>query len=295
VLESNRELWQEGRQPAGHSQPLEGSMEQVFLAHLATIKKAAAHACRRYGLGREDTEDFTQHVLAKIVADDYAVLRKHRGSSKLSTYLVVVVQRALLDFMNRRWGKWRPTEDAKRLGTLAIRLETLLVRDQLGFREACQILWTNEGVKESEAALDELAGKLPRRTPRRPETSLETGGSSGGAGGPGRSSGRAIDPRQLAGAQSADERVMSEERARQRERVHQALMAALRTLPAEDQLLLRLKGEKLTIAQIARTLCLDQKALYKRLDKIKKTVRAAMERAGISARDIGEILAHADD
>ena len=259
------------------------------------IEKAAAHACRGYGLGREDTEDFTLYVEAKIIADEYAVLRKHRGSSKLSTFLVVVVRKALLDFMNSRWGKWRPSEEAQRLGTLAVRLETLMVRDRLGFREACQILWTNEGVKESEAALYELAAKLSRRTPRPHETSLETGGLGGGAGGPGHSSGRAIDPQQLAGTESADERVVSEERARLRERVHQALAAALRTLPAEDQLIMRLRGEKVPIVQIARTLCLDQKALYKRLDKIKKALRAAMESAGISARDIGDILDHVDD
>lgn len=271
-------------------------MKEVFLAHLATIEKAAAHACRRYGLGQEDTKDFIILVETKIIADDYDVLRKHRGPSKLSTFLVVVVQKALLDHMNSKWGKWRPSEDAKRLGHVAVRLETLLVRDQLGFREACQILWTNEGVKESEAALDELAAKLPRRTPRRPESSLDTGGSGGGAaGGPGSSPGRAIDLRQLAGADSADERVVSEERARLRERVHQALAAALRTLPAEDQLIMRLRGEKVPIVQIAHTLCLDQKALYKRVEKNRKALRAAMEAAGISARDIGEILDHVDD
>jgi RNA polymerase sigma factor (sigma-70 family) len=292
VLDSNRELLQEGRQPAGRSQAVEGSMEKVFLAHLATIKKAAAHACRRFGLGREDTEDFTQHVLAKICADDYAVLHKHRGQSKLSTYLVVVVQKALLDFMNGKWGKWRPSQEARRLGTLAVRLETLLVRDQLGFREVCQILWTNEGVKESEVALDALAAKLPPRLPRRPESSIEAGGPA--AGGPGRSPGRALDPRQLAAAESADERVVSEERARRRERVHQAFVAALHTLPAEDQVIVRLSGELATV-EIARTLGLEQKALYKRLEKLRKALRAAMEGAGIDARDIAEILDRADD
>ena len=150
-------------------------------------------------------------------------------------------------------------------------------------------------MKESEVALYELAAKLPWRTPRRSETSLETCGLGGGAGGPGHSRGRAVDPRQVAGADSADERVLSEERARLRERVHQALAAALRTLPAEDQLIMRLYGGKTPIVQIACTLCLDQKALYKRVEKNRKALRAAMEAAGISARDIGEILDHVDD
>ncbi len=266
--------------------------KQVFLEHLETIDRAAAHACRRYGLGREDVEDFTQHVKLKICSNDYAVLRKHRGDSKLSTYLVVVVQKASQDFVNGKWGKWRPSKDALRLGAVATRFERLLIRDQLGFREACQVLWTNDHEPISESELSDLAAKLLKRLPRRPDVSLETGGHPGGSAGG--SHGRGLDPRQLAAAESADERVQECEAARHRQQIRAAFAAALGTLPEEDREIVLLRGELATV-EIARRMGLEQMALYKRMEKILLRLRRAMEAAGISARDISEMLDRADD
>jgi len=265
---------------------------QIFLEHLETIDRAAAHACRRYGLSREDVEDFTQHVKLKICSDGYAVLRKHRGDSKLSTYLVVVVQKALQDFVNSKWGKWRPSAEARRLGAVATRLERLLIRDQLSFHEACQVLRTNDHEPISESELRDLAAKLLGRLPRRPNLSIETGGHPGGSAGG--SHGRGVDPWQLAGAESADERVQECEAARRRQQIRAAFAAALGALAEADRELVLLRGG-LSIVEIARRMGLEQKALYKRMDKIMKRLRRAMERAGISAKDISEMLDHADD
>jgi RNA polymerase sigma factor (sigma-70 family) len=289
VLDSDRELSQESRKHAGGPPPHGTSMDwkQVFLEHLDTIDRAAAHACRRYGLGREDLEDFTQYVKVKICSDDYAVLRKHRGLSKLSTYLVVVVQKASQDFVNSKWGKWRPSAEARRLGAAATRLERLLIRDQRSFHEACQVLRTNDHEQISESELSDLAAKLPWRRPRRPEVSLETGGPSGSASG-------GLDPRQVAGAESADERVLECEAARQRQRIRAAFAAALGALPEEDREIVLLRGE-LKVVEIALRKGLEEKPLYKRLEKILLRLRRAMEGAGISARDISEMLDHADD
>lgn len=261
--------------------------QQLFLEHLGTIDRAAAHACRRYGLGRWDVEDFTQHVKLKICSNDYAVLRKHRGLSKLSTYLVVVVQKASQDFVNGKWGKWRPSQEAGRLGAVAMRLERLLIRDQLSFQEACQVFWTNDHERISESELSDLAAKLLGRVPRRPDVSIETSGHSGGASG-------GLDPRQLAGAESADDRVRECEAARRRQQIRAAFAAALGTLPEEDREIALLHGE-LTTVEIARRMGLEQKPLYKRWDKMRLALRRAMERAGISAKDISEMLGHADD
>jgi len=92
-----------------------------ILEHLPIIREAAAHAGRRYGLCREDVEDFTQHVLCKVFADDFAVIRKHQGRSVLATYLVVMVQQALLDYVDALLGKRRPSAEAHRLGPMAER------------------------------------------------------------------------------------------------------------------------------------------------------------------------------
>jgi RNA polymerase sigma factor (sigma-70 family) len=277
VLNPNRELPQ----------------EQLFREQQATIRKAAAYFCRRYGFSREEIEDFTQHVLLKIWADDCAVLRKYQGRSSLPTYLATVVHKALLDYVNHRWGKWRTSTEAQRLGQLAMDLETLLVRDRMGFDEACQTL-RSRGATASDAELRQLADKLPPRSPRRLDASYESeGGGPRTAGGAHRlstASGQRAEP---AAAESADELLWSRERIRKKQAALQALKVALAALPAEDCVIARTISE-VSLAEVARIWKLDQKALYRRRKKILRGLREALERAGISAEDIGEILGDAD-
>lgn len=291
VLDPNRERLQEGRQAvAGSKAPGKGSVEQLYLAQLETIRKLAAYACRRYGFGREEVEDFTQHVLAKIWADGCAVLRKFQGRSNLASYLAVVVQRALQDWVNSRWGKWRPSKQAQRRGQLAIDLETLLVRDRLGFDEACRTLRTR-GATATDAELSAIAARLPPRAPRRSDGSYEGAGGSGdlrGSAAPGR--------REPVAAESADDGIRNSERQQRWQHAMQALLVALAALPAEDRLIAKMVGE-FGVVDIAAHLGLDrkaQKALYKRRDKILKRLREELESAGISAEDVAEILGDAD-
>ena len=294
MLDPNRELPLEGRPPEGASKaPGEDPVERLFSEQLAAIKKAAAYFCRRYGFSREEIEDFTQHVLLKIWADDCAVLRKYQGRSSLATYLAMVVQRALQDYVNHHWGKWRPSREAHRLGQLAVDLETLLVRDRVGFDEACQTL-RSRGATATDAELAGLAAQLPPRSPRRLDGSYDSDGAAARAGGgafhqPAKP-GQRTEP---AAAESADERLWTKERLRRRQVALQALRGALAELPAEDRLIARMLGE-VSIAEIARIWQLDQKALYRRKDKILKTLRTALEKAGVSAKDVAELLGHAD-
>ena len=45
---------------------------------------------------------------------------------------------------------------------------------------------------------------------------------------------------------------------------------------------------------IARTLHIEQKKLYKRLDKLFGTLRRGLESAGLSKRDVGALLSRGD-
>jgi RNA polymerase sigma factor (sigma-70 family) len=290
VLDPNRERLQEGPQAvAGSKAPGKGSVEQLYLAQLETIRKLAAYACRRYGFAREEVEDFTQHVLAKIWADDCAVLRKFQGRSNLASYLAVVVQRALQDYVNSLWGKWRPSKAAQRRGQLAIDLEKLLVRDRLGFDEACQTLRLR-GVTETDAELREIAARLPPPSPRR------LGGLHEGTAGSGSGDrhGSAAPGREPVAAESADDGLWSSERRQRWQHAMQALAAALAALPDDDRLIARMVGDRFKIAEIAARLGLDQKPLYKRWEKIKSRLREALESAGVSAADVEEFLDDAD-
>jgi RNA polymerase sigma factor for flagellar operon FliA len=245
--------------------------EQFFLGHLKLIEEVIAHACRRSHLSREDGEDFAGLVHCKLIEDDYAVIRQFQGRSSPKTYLTVVISRLMLDFQNSKWGKWRPSAEAERLGPVAIKLERLLVRDGCTFDEACGILQINEKVKASVAQLAELRAKLPLRTGRHfvGEEQLKA----------------TPDP-----APRPDERLDVKEREGMKRRVYMAQQRALRSLPKEDQLLVRMWTE-FSVAEISRIRGIEQKPLYRRLEKVRTELRKAMEREGIRRKDVEEILA----
>jgi RNA polymerase sigma factor for flagellar operon FliA len=256
--------------------PPETTPEQHFLAHLPHIKRVAAHLCRKHGFSREEMEDFVSWVQVKLVEDDYAIIRKFQGKSSMETYLTVVINRLFLDHLNHLWGKWRPSEEAKRLGPLAIQLDRLLHRDRFTLAEACEILMTNHHVEATRQELEDLAARLPHRNPPRRMESEE-----------------ALENRPAEDL-PPDEQIQAREAADQRQRILNLLKDALKRLPAEDALLAKMSCE-LKISQIARTLRLDQKPLYRRRETILKTLRQDLESHGVRPEEIGALLSIPED
>src|SRR5919109_1132038 len=92
------------------------ALEALFLRNLGWIERALASVCRRYGVSRDDAEDFASWAKLKLVEDDYAVLGKFRDESSITTYLTVVIAMLFRDYRVQRWGRWRPSADARRRG-----------------------------------------------------------------------------------------------------------------------------------------------------------------------------------
>src|SRR4051794_1597158 len=103
-------------------QDLTAQLEQ----HLGWIRRRAAALCRHDRLDADETDDFVSVALTRLVDDDYAVLRKFRGDCALTTYLTVVLAMLYRDFRVSRWGRWRPSAEARRRGPAAVALETLV-------------------------------------------------------------------------------------------------------------------------------------------------------------------------
>ncbi|HXO40232.1 MAG TPA: hypothetical protein VN999_02200, partial [Thermoanaerobaculia bacterium] len=95
-------------------------------------------------------------------------------------------------------------------------------------------------------------------------------------------------------AECADDGIRQSERHRRWQHAMQALAAALAALPAEDRLIAKMVGDGFKVVEIAAHLDLDQKKLYKRTEKIKASLREALERAGVSAADVADIEGDAD-
>jgi RNA polymerase sigma factor (sigma-70 family) len=129
--------------------------------------------CFRNRLKPEDTEDFASEVKLRLVENDYRILRVFTGKSSIETYLTTVIANTVRDLIRERDGRWRPSEEAKRLGEIAERIEELVYRFRYPFHEAYQILTTNFGFKQSEREVREIFFKLKPREERSIRVSCE--------------------------------------------------------------------------------------------------------------------------
>jgi RNA polymerase sigma factor (sigma-70 family) len=250
--------------------------EAMFVSNLGIIDGVIRFVCQRHHLTPSEADEFASEVRLRLVENGYEVFRRFQRRSSLRTYLTIVVQRIYLDYRNHLWGKWRPSAEARRLGPIAIRLETLLTREGLRFDQACEVLRTNEGVVLSDSDLAAIAVRLPLR-PRRSMVGEEA------------LKGLTTTER------ASEDGILSKERQDAARRVVIALSVAVQTLADQDRLILRLKfQEGLGIADIARALHLEQKHLYRRFDGLLKRLRQALEAAGIDRLKASDIINRAD-
>lgn len=249
--------------------------DQLFLDNLPHIERVAKHACHRRGFSREETQDFVSQVKLKIIENDYAVIRKFQGKSKFPTYLTVVINNFFKDHLDHIWSKWRPSAEAERLGPWAIQLEKLF-RDGRTRAEAVEILLTNHHVEASRQELEELADKLPHRNPPRWTESEE------------------VLESHPSGELTPDEQAQAREMGNRRQKVLKFLRDALAKLSAEDALVAQMSCE-FKISQVARTLRLEQKPLYRRRETILKTLRHDLESQGVRPEEIGGLLSIPED
>ncbi|HEY9226388.1 MAG TPA: sigma-70 family RNA polymerase sigma factor [Gemmatimonadaceae bacterium] len=244
--------------------------EELYRQHLPSIGQIAISICRRYGVDQHDAEDFASDIRLKLCDNDFAIIRKFQGRSSFITYITTVITRSFLDHRRRVWGKWRPSSQAKRLGTVAMLLETLVHRDGHSFESACQILEQKHGAAVDRRAMRAMLVKLPVRAPRRVagDESLAAVPSNSGA----------------------DDSVLSYDRDQQLAAAEEALRTALARLPDEDRAIIRMfYYEGLSVADIARGLHLDQKRLYPHIKRLLASLRQTLKSLQVSAAVLEEL------
>ncbi|MGH7648127.1 MAG: RNA polymerase sigma factor [Gemmatimonadaceae bacterium] len=246
--------------------------ESVLVEQLDWIDQMCHAICRRNGMDSEEAADFASATHLRLVENDYSILRRFRGESSIRTYLAVVVAMCFRDYRVARWGRWRPSAEAKRLGRVAVRLETLVYRDNCTLSEAGQALRSAGVTSDSDGQLGALLKRLPRRTHRPVEvdsTVIEEVPA-------------ATTPATLT---DVDETEVA------RLAASQALGRVLTNLPDEDRTILRLMyWEGLSVADIARALRLDQKRLYRRIARSLHALREPLAAEGVSPAQVREFL-----
>ena len=152
---------------------------------------------------------------------------------------------------------------------MAILLDGLLNREGIPFDEAVQILRINHKVETSWQDLDEMRGRLPTRYQRH----IESEDSLQDLSAPG---------------ESAEAHLVEQEREAGQNRALDVLRLVLQGIPEEDRLIVKMQSRGFKISEIAKTLKLDQKQLYRRIEKLLKHLRLELERRGITGeRDLG--------
>ena len=253
--------------------PDRNELEALLTDNLGWVDRVAASVCRRHGLDPDERDEFAGWARMRLVEDDYAVLRKFRGESAITTYLTVVVTMLFRDYRVSRWGRWRPSAAARRAGDVAVRLETLVHRDGYRVDQAGEMLRAAGHTDLPDRELVRLLATLPPRTAPRPvevgEAPLEV----------------------LPSSAAADARVEEEDADRERSAAEVALRGALEGLPAEDRVIVRMRvWDGLSVADISRALNVPQKPLYRRLEKIFGRLREQMEGAGVTRDDVRRML-----
>jgi RNA polymerase sigma factor (sigma-70 family) len=241
---------------------------------LSIIDDVVRFVGRRRRCTAEEAEELAAEARLHLIEDDYRVLRSYTGRSSLRTFLVVVMDRLLVDLRRHRWGVWRPSAEAARLGPAAVRLDEMLHRDGMALGEALEALRREPRIGLAESELREMAGRLPARVRRREE-------------------GEDALARLSVSPDTVEDLAFADRRQRRREELRRCLRSALESFSDEEALIVRLHfSEGMTIARIARSLGVEQKPLYRRIERLVAKLRGFLESSGFHATEASELMEH---
>ncbi|HEX8407369.1 MAG TPA: hypothetical protein VF883_00770 [Thermoanaerobaculia bacterium] len=236
------------------------------------VDRVVLRVCRRSGMAAGEVDDFASAVKLALVENDYTILRRFEGRSSLATYLTIVIQRLLADHFTRLHGRWRPSQQAERLGPRAVLVEDLVGRQRRSIEDAAQLA----SMTTREVA--DIAERLPVRAPRAREVPLPP---------------EQVVP--LASRERTDGELHDRELRGVSARAGSLLRDAIGAWNATDRMLLRLRFESsLSIADIARLMNIPQRPLYRQFEALFERLRNTLAAAGIDPAAAADLLAAAD-
>lgn len=246
--------------------------ERLVVENLPVVDSVVRTIARRHRLSADEQDELAASVRLKLVENEYDVLRRFQGRSQLRTYLITVVQRHFLDDRNARWGKWRPSAQARRLGPVAVLLDQLITRDHLPFEEAAETIKATYHESPSREQLHAMQQQLPARSGRQflGEHELE----------------------QIPAAASGEDNLIdSIESRRLGDRIDRVLKSVLATLDDDDRFILRLRFcEDVKLTRIAELMGVPAKPFYRRIELLMGVLRKELEAQGVSQADAMAVI-----
>lgn len=242
------------------------SSEQLLIENLPLLERIIEMICTRKGMRADEIEEFAAEVKYRLVKRDYAILKAYENRSSLRTYLAAVVSKLLLEYRNQRWGKWRDSANAQRLGPVAVALERLLYRDKKSREEAHAVLlrqYPSVTRDELEAIGERLAARARRKMVAIEEAESVQAPHTGG---------------DIADTETGA-------------RISVIVSQFLDELSDEDQVIFRLRFDSdLTVREISAALHLDQQKVFRRLYRHFETLRKKLKRGGVDASDVEQLI-----
>jgi RNA polymerase sigma factor for flagellar operon FliA len=244
----------------------------LFEENLALIDGVIASVCRRGGLSGADAEDFASIAKLALIENDYAILRPFEGRSSLSTFLVIVIHRLLLDERTRERGRWHASREAERFGAAGIALERVVRRERRTVEEALPIVQAIDPTLTRDEVL-KMESRLPIRAPRPRAVQLSA------------------DEEHVAAGESTDARAFATYAQQLSDRTSAVMRGALAAMSLEDRMIVRFHfGSSFPVSEIAALLRLPQRPLYRRVERLLRQLRAALAAEGIEASDAAELI-----
>jgi DNA-directed RNA polymerase specialized sigma24 family protein len=247
------------------SMPARHDYEALFIDHLPFIERTIAAVTRVLALKGDDAEEYASWAKERLWDDDYLLLRKWREDSKLTTYLGVVLTNLGREFRVRRWGRWRPSAAALRLGHLGVRLETLVHRDGMRVEEAAELLRTRRETDKSDGEIKKIVAALPPRARSRRTEDAE------------------IAAETIPADDQADAFTTTREALEERDTVYRTLRDAVGALTPEERVVITMHyfGGR-SLADVARAVDVPQKPLYRLRDGALRRLRAQLAASGVT-------------
>lgn len=258
-----------------HSQTFDA--ESLFQANLPLVDYVVRNVCRGTRIRNpHDVDDFAASVKVALMENDYAILRRWEQRACLAGYLNVVARRMLSGQRVHEMGRWRPSAEAARCGDAAILLETLVVRDRLPFDQAsARVQQLHPTVTGEELAA--MAARFPQRSVRLRAVELD----------------EAVEVA-TPEHDRADRRVLDAESRRLSRRASEVVRHEISGWSVEDAEILRLRfAASMNVADIARTLNIQQRPLYRRIEALLSRLRAALAAAQVDASALAGVIGEA--
>lgn len=274
--------------------PEDTRYRQLLNNHLAFIEKQCFHVVRSRRRALSDKNhidienevlELSNRVLDQLSKNGFRALKRFKNRSRFTTYLSTIVANQAVDIIRKKRGRDRSLERARQFGELGRLIHRKIVVEGLSVEKAYREIGAGRSPVQSREEFFRMAEKIRGSRENPVEfVSLDT---------------RAINPENATDPQTGTA-IFSQNRSNPenvtmdrlaRENASEMLDHMINGLSGEERLLLRMRypggdEDPLGVADIAGTLGISEKAVYKRIKRVLNKCQKMFQEKGVDFHDL---------